>query len=155
MDRREFLKCGAMAGAVTVFSPAAFAVALEEGNRRKTLILGGSAFALGYALAHPGEAVILERGILLAPEFAATKDYAELGIATSPLGRELVAGLEESGILKDGKIELPPLADFMSEFFAAHGGYWLLWKRQSSSPISRRAKKKSRSIKTFVWNIIT
>ena len=122
MDRREFLKCGAMAGAVTVFSPAAFAAALAEGNRRKTLILGGSAFALGYALAHPGEAVVLERGILLAPEFAATKDYAELGTATSPLGRELVAGLEQSGLLEDGKIELPPLADFMSEFFAAHGG---------------------------------
>lgn len=122
MDRREFLKCGAMAGAVTVFSPAAFAAALAEGNRRKTLILGGSAFALGYALAHPEETVVLERGILLAPEFSATGDYAEPGAAKSPLGRELLAALEKCGLLRDGKVELPPLADFMSEFFAAHGG---------------------------------
>lgn len=122
MDRREFLKCGAMAGAVTVFSPAAFAAALAEGNRRKTLILGGSAFALGYALAHPGEAVILERGILLAPEFAATGDYAEPGEARSPLGRELLADMEKCGLLRGGRVELPPLSDFLSEFFASHGG---------------------------------
>lgn len=122
MNRREFLKRGAIAGAVTVFSPAAFAAALAEGNRRKTLILGGSAFALGYALAHSGEAVVLERGILLAPEFAAVKDYAEPGEARSPLGRELLAALEKNGLLKDGKIELPPLADFMAEFFASRGG---------------------------------
>ncbi len=122
MNRREFIRCGAIAGAVAAFSPAAFASALAEGKRRKTVILGGSAFALGYALAHPGETVVLERGILLAPEISAVKDYAEPGVATTPLGRELAAELEKCGILREGRIELPPLADFLSEFFAARGG---------------------------------
>ena len=122
MDRREFLKCGAMAGAVTVFSPAAFAAALAGGQGRETLVLGGSAFALGYALAHHAETVVLERGILLAPEFAATGDYAAPGEARSPLGRELLADMEKCGLLRDGRVELPPLSDFLSEFFASHGG---------------------------------
>ncbi len=122
MDRREFLKCGAVAGVVAAFSPDSFAAALAQGQGRKTLILGGSAFALGYALAHPDEAVVLERSILLAPEFSATRDYAEPGAARSPLGRELLAALEKCGLLRDGWVELPPLADFLSEFFASHGG---------------------------------
>ena len=122
MNRREFLKRGVIAGVVAAFSPEAFASALAQGQGRKTLVLGGSAFALGYALSHPNETVVLERGILLAPEFSATGDYAEPGAAKSPLGRELLAALEKCGLLMDGKVELPPLADFMSEFFAAHGG---------------------------------
>ena len=122
MNRREFLKRGVIAGVVAAFSPEAFAAALAGGQGRKTLVLGGSAFALGYALAHHAETVVLERGILLAPEFAATGDYAAPGAARSPLGRELLAALETSGLLRDGKVELPPLADFLSEFFASHGG---------------------------------
>ena len=86
MNRREFLKRGVIAGVVAAFSPEAFASALTQGQGRKTLILGGSAFALGYALSHPEETVVLERGILLAPEFSATGDYAEPGAAKSPLG---------------------------------------------------------------------
>ena len=122
MNRREFLKRGVIAGVVAAFSPQALASALAQGQGRKTLILGGSAFALGYALAHPEDTVVLERGILLAPEFSATGDYAAPGAARSPLGRELLAGLEKNGLLRDGKVELPPLADFLSEFFASHGG---------------------------------
>ena len=122
MNRREFLKCGAIAGVVAAFSPQAFAAALAEGKDRRTLILGGSAFALGYALSHHAETVVLERGNLLAPEFSATGDYAEPGEARSPLGRELLAALEKCGLLRGGKVELPPLADFLSEFFASHGG---------------------------------
>ena len=122
MNRREFLKCGAIAGVVAAFSPQAIAAALAERKGRRTLILGGSAFALGYALSHHAETVVLERGILLAPEFSATGDYAEPGEARSPLGRELLAALEKCGLLRGGKVELPPLADFLSEFFASHGG---------------------------------
>ena len=122
MNRREFLKRGVIAGVVAAFSPEAFASALAQGQGRKTLVLGGSAFALGYALSHPNETVVLERGILLAPEFSATGDYAEPGAAKSPLGRELLAALEKCGLLRDGRVELPPLADFMSEFFASRGG---------------------------------
>ena len=122
MNRREFLKRGVIAGVVAAFSPEAFASALAQGQGRKTLVLGGSAFALGYALSHPNETVVLERGILLAPEFSATGDYAAPGAARSPLGRELLAALEKNGLLRDGKVELPPLADFLSEFFASHGG---------------------------------
>ena len=122
MNRREFLKCGAIAGLVAAFSPQAIAAALAERKGRRTLILGGSAFALGYALSHHAETVVLERGILLAPEFSATGDYAEPGEARSPLGRELLAALEKCGLLRGGKVELPPLADFLSEFFASHGG---------------------------------
>jgi hypothetical protein len=122
MNRREFLKRGVIAGVVAAFSPQALAAALEQGQGRKTLILGGSAFALGYALAHPEDTVVLERGILLAPEFSATGDYAAPGAARSPLGRKLLAALEKCGLLRDGKVELPPLADFLSEFFASHGG---------------------------------
>ena len=122
MNRREFLKRGVIAGVVAAFSPQALAAALAQGQGRKTLILGGSAFALGYALAHPEDTVVLERGILLAPEFSATGDYAAPGAARSPLGRELLAALEKNGLLRDGKVELPPLADFLSEFFASHGG---------------------------------
>lgn len=122
MNRREFLKCGAIAGVVAAFSPQALAAALAEREGRRTLILGGSAFALGYALSHHAETVVLERGILLAPEFSATGDYAEPGEARSPLGRELLAALEKCGLLRGGKVELPPLADFLSEFFASHGG---------------------------------
>ena len=122
MNRREFLKRGVIAGVVAAFSPESFAAALAQGQGRKTLVLGGSAFALGYALAHPEDTVVLERGILLAPEFSATGDYAAPGAARSPLGRELLAALEKNGLLRDGKVELPPLADFLSEFFASHGG---------------------------------
>lgn len=122
MNRREFLKRGVIAGVVAAFSPQALASALAQGQGRKTLVLGGSAFALGYALAHPEDTVVLERGILLAPEFSATGDYAAPGAARSPLGRELLAALEKCGLLRDGKVELPPLADFLSEFFASHGG---------------------------------
>ena len=122
MNRREFLKRGVIAGVVAAFSPEVFASALAQGQGRKTLILGGSAFALGYALSHPNETVVLERGILLAPEFSATGDYAAPGAARSPLGRELLAAIEKNGLLRDGKVELPPLADFLSEFFASHGG---------------------------------
>lgn len=122
MDRREFLKLSLAGGAAMLFDAPFFAAALADGSQPKTLVLGGGAFALGYALAHPGETLVLERGIHLAADFACTCGPFEPGEPTTALGRELVEGLATCGILSDGKLELPPLADYMSVFFADHGG---------------------------------
>lgn len=122
MDRREFLKLSLAGGAAMMFDASSFAAALADGSRAKTLVLGGGAFALGYALAHPGEVLVLERGIHLAADFACTCGPFEPGEPKTALGRELLSELETCGILVDGKLELPPLADFMSVFFAEHGG---------------------------------
>ena len=60
MNRRTFLKTAM--GAAALFRADLFAAALMRDGTPKTLVLGGGAFALGYALAHPAEAIILERG---------------------------------------------------------------------------------------------
>lgn len=122
MERREFLKLSLAGGAAMLFDAPSFAAALADGSRPKTLLLGGGAFALGYALAHPGETLVLERGIHLAADFACTCGPFEPGEPKTALGRELLAELKKCGILADGLLELPPLADFMSVFFADHGG---------------------------------
>ncbi len=122
MERREFLKLSLAGGAALLFDAPSFAAALADGSRPKTLVLGGGAFALGYALAHPNETLVLERGIHLAADFACTCGPFEPGEPRTALGRELAEGLEKCGILADGRLELPPLADYMSVFFADHGG---------------------------------
>ena len=108
-------------GTATLFRADLFAAAFAD-RRPKTLVLGGGAFALGYALAHPAETVVLERGIHLAADYGMVGDYAAPGEARTPLGRELRTELERGGLLKDGRLELPPLADFMAFFFAKKGG---------------------------------
>ena len=122
MERREFLKLSLAGGAALLFDAPSFAAALADGPRPKTLVLGGGAFALGYALAHPSETLVLERGIHLAADFACTCGPFEPGEPRTALGRELAEGLEKCGILAGGRLELPPLADYMSVFFADHGG---------------------------------
>ena len=122
MKRREFLKLSLAGGAATLFDASSFAVALAEGSRPKTLVLGGGAFALGYALANPNEVLVLERGIHLAADFACTCGPFEPGEPKTALGQELLEGLTKCGILAEGRLELPPLADYMSVFFADHGG---------------------------------
>lgn len=122
MERREFLKLSLAGGAAMLFDASSFAAALAQGDRPKTLVLGGGAFALGYALAHPGETLVLERGLHLAADFACTCGPVEPGAARTALGRELLAGLSNCGILAHGQLELPPLADYMGVFFADHGG---------------------------------
>jgi len=121
MYRRDFLKLGAMAGAVTAFSPELLSAALAEGNGRKTLVLGGSAFAIGYAIAHPGEAVVIERGIHLAPEFSQTGDWGALGEAKTAEGREIAERIAGAGLVTDGRLELPPLSDFLHAYAADKG----------------------------------
>ena len=99
MERREFLKLSLAGGAAMLFDASSFAAALAQGDRPKTLVLGGGAFALGYALAHPGETLVLERGLHLAADFACTCGPVEPGAARTALGRELLAGLSNCGIL--------------------------------------------------------
>ena len=122
MNRREFIGLSLAGGALSLFSGRAFASALYAGGRPKTLVLGGGAFAMGYALAHPRETLILERGIHLGLDYAGTTGPVVPGTPTTDIGRELVAKMSEAGILKDGVMELPPLADFLAVFFMDHGG---------------------------------
>ena len=121
MNRRNFLKGSAAAGAVALFAPDRLVAALA-GERPKTLVLGGGAFALGYALAHPGETIVLERGLHLGADFSLTNEPDAVGVPATPLGRELLAALEACGIVREGHLEHPPLADFLAAFFAEHGG---------------------------------
>ena len=122
MERREFIGLCAAAGAVSFFDAGSFAAALKDGTAKKTLVLGGGAYALGYALARPTRTLVLERGIHLAADFALAGDPGAPGVPTTPLGRELLAALMDCGIVSGGRMESAPLADFMAEFFAAHGG---------------------------------
>ena len=122
VDRRDFLKDALTGALVCSFAPSAFAAALSAGGRPKTLVLGGGAFALGYALAHPKETLVLERGIHLGLDYAGTTGPVVPGTPTTEIGRELVAKMTEAQILRDGVMELPPLADFLAVFFADHGG---------------------------------
>ena len=102
MERREFLKLSLAGGAALLFDAPSFAAALADGSRPKTLVLGGGAFALGYALTHPSETLVLERGIHLAADFACTCGPFEPGEPRTALGRELVEGLDKCGILANG-----------------------------------------------------
>ena len=118
--RRTFLKTAL--GAAALFRADLFAAALSRGGTPKTLVLGGGAFALGYALAHPAETIVLERGIHLAADYGMVGDYAAPGEATTDLGRELRTELTQAGLLKSDRLELPPLSDFVAGFFAKKGG---------------------------------
>ncbi len=112
---------GAASGALMLFDQNAFGKLLGD-SHIGTMILGGGAFAIGFALAHLEETVVVERGIHLCADVALTGDFAAIGTPVSPLGRELYQRLETEGLLNDGKVECPPLADFMATFFVEHGG---------------------------------
>ena len=122
MTRRNFVKLGVNGGMSAIFGRHLFAEALADNPRATTLILGGGAFALGYALAHPEETIVLERGIHLGADFALTGEPETLGLATTPFGQRLSDKLSVAGIAHDGRLELPPLADCLSSFFIAEGG---------------------------------
>ncbi len=112
---------GAASGALMLFDQSAFGKLLGD-SHIGTMILGGGAFAIGFALAHTEETVIVERGIHLCADVALTGDFAAIGTPVSPLGRKLYQRLEMEGLLVDGKVECPPLADFMATFFVEHKG---------------------------------
>ena len=122
VKRRTFLKLSATGAGVTVFRGEAFAAALSEGKgKQKTLLLGGSAFACGLALAHPEEVFVLERGIHLVPEFALAYDPLEPGKPKTDLGRRICGDLEGCGILSGGKLHHPPLADYFADLMTRRG----------------------------------
>ena len=112
---------GAASGALMLFEQNAIGKLLDD-SHVGTMVLGGGAFAIGFALAHPQKTIILERGIHLCADVALTGDFAEVGTPSTPLGHELYDKLVAEGLLADGKVECPPLADFMAAFFAEHGG---------------------------------
>lgn len=80
----------------------------------KTLLYGGSAFSCGASLRAPRETLIVEPGILLAPEFAATLAPVELSEPHSDAGTELLRRLKQQKLAADGKIHAPPLSDFFA-----------------------------------------
>jgi hypothetical protein len=88
---------------------------------RRTLVIGGSAFALGYAHRHSGQALILERGVHLAPEFSLMGETDVAGVPSTEYGRELTAALSKVGLLEGTRLELPPLSDFICDHFAQLG----------------------------------
>lgn len=121
MRRRDFLKTSVMASAMMTFGRDLFAAALTAGNTPKTLVLGGGAFACGLACAHSDQILILERGIHLAADYALTFDPVEVGTPTTKIGQDLLQALQNEGLVTDGKLEHPPVADFISVFCAQRG----------------------------------
>jgi len=112
---------GAASGTLMLFEQNAIGKALFD-NSGLTAVLGGGAFAIGFALAHPQKTIIIERGIHLCADVALTADFAEIGTPSTSLGHELYDKLVAEGLLTDSKVECPPLADFMATFFVEHGG---------------------------------
>ena len=119
--RRDFLK-GASAGAICCsFSPSLFAAVMAPSPRPKTLVLGGTAFGLGVAVANPGRCVVIERSLHLAPEFSQVGDWGELGEAVTGQGKALAEAIRSVGLVTDGRLELPPLSDFLHQYVAEKG----------------------------------
>lgn len=79
-----------------------------------TVVLGASAFACGMALCAPGRVCILERGILLAPEYTAALHRPVLSAAQTDAGRRLRRELSERGIAVGDRVHLPPVADVLA-----------------------------------------
>ena len=117
-SRRCFLKNATAGTATLAFNPSLFAAAMSETPRPKALVLGGTAFALGVAVANPGRCVVIERGIHLAPEFSQTGDWGGVGEANTEHGLAILSAMESAGIVSAGRIELPPLSDFLHSYFA-------------------------------------
>ena len=88
----------------------------------ETLILGGSAFACGVASRNPEKSLILERGILLIPEFASALHPVRLASPRTQVGKEIFRYLERRGIAGGKKIHPPPLS-----------AYFIHWMHQKKS----------------------
>ena len=71
----------------------------------KTLLYGGSAFSCGASLRDPQDTLIVEPGILLAPEFAATLAPVGLTEPHSSAGKELLRQAEERAAIRAKEIE--------------------------------------------------
>ena len=121
VGRRDFLKVASAGAMACSFSPSLFAAAMSPSPRPKTLVLGGTAFGLGVAVANPGRCAVVERGIHLAPEFSQVGDWGELGDSATDEGGELADAIRSAGLVTDGRLELPPLSDFLHQYAAGKG----------------------------------
>ena len=119
--RRGFLKAASAGALALSFDPALFAAAMSGKYGPKTLVFGGTAFGLGVAVANPGRCVVIERSLHLAPEFSQVGDWGELGEAASEQGKALAEAIRSVGLVTDGRLELPPLSDFLHHYAAEKG----------------------------------
>ncbi len=78
----------------------------------ETLILGGTAFACGMASRNPEKCLILERGILLIPEFASALHPVTFSTPRTEAGKRICRDLERRGIVRGEKVHPPPLSDY-------------------------------------------
>ena len=85
---------------------------MDTGIHCETLILGGSAFACGMASRDPGKCLILERGILLVPEFASAQYPLSVSSPRTQTGKQILRELERRGIVSGKKIHPPPLSAY-------------------------------------------
>jgi len=110
VKRRDFLRLAVCGAAGLRFGPI---WAAEAPVHARTLFWGASAYALGYASARPEDTVIVDDGIVFAPEFSAAFGPNALGKAESPLTRSFAAELLRRRIaFKDGTFHTPLLTDF-------------------------------------------
>ncbi len=121
VSRRGFLKAASVGTLALSFDPSLFAAAMAPAPRPKTLVLGGTAFGLGVAVANPGRCVVIERSLHLAPEFSQVGDWGELGEAATEQGKALAEAIKSVGLVTDGRLELPPLSDFLHQYVAEKG----------------------------------
>ena len=119
--RRNFIRAVSASALCSSFCPTLFAAAMTPSPRPKTLVLGGTAFGLGVAVANPGRCVVVERSLHLAPEFSQVGDWGELGEAATERGRALAEAIRSVGLVSDGRLELPPLSDFLHQYASEKG----------------------------------
>ena len=85
-----------------------------------TILLGASAFCLGYAAAH-ADSLILEPGETLLPELTATLRPARFENAQSAVTRDFAARLREADCLTEsGVVDTPSLAPAVAAYARAH-----------------------------------
>lgn len=119
--RRNFIRAVSASALCSSFCPTLFAAAMTPSPRPKALVFGGTAFGLGAALANPGRCVVIERSLHLAPEFSQVGDWGELGEAATERGRALAEAMKSAGLVSDGRLELPPLSDFLHQYASEKG----------------------------------
>lgn len=121
VSRRGFFK-SASAGALALsFDTSLLAAAMTPSPRPKALVFGGTAFGLGVAVANPGRCVVVERSLHLAPEFSQVGDWGSLGDASTEMGGALAEAMRSAGLVSDGRLELPPLSDFLHQYASEKG----------------------------------
>ena len=110
VKRRDFLRLAACGAVGLRLGPI---WAADASVRARMLFWGASAYALGYASAHPEDTVIVDDGIVFASEFSAAFGPNALGEAGCPLTRKFAAELVRNRIaFKDGTFHAPLLTDF-------------------------------------------